>query len=136
MAVVLEEIARGDVGLAVSLGCTAWCARPAVLANNEAVLRKLAAVFCGDELRRGCFAMTEPDRGCDIENPALHGRLISTRARADGDEWVINGRKRFPSNAGISAYYCVVCTTDANLGDDGIALITCRIPAKDSRQQV
>lgn len=123
MGVVLEEIARGDIGLAVSLGCTAWCARPAVLANNEPVLHKLAAVFCGDELRRGCFAMTEPDRGCDIENPALYGRLISTRATLDGDEWVLNGSKRFPSNAGISAYYCVVCTTDPDLGDEGIALI-------------
>jgi alkylation response protein AidB-like acyl-CoA dehydrogenase len=122
-SVVMEEIARGDVGLAVSLGCTWWCTRPAVLANNEAVLRKLAPVFCGDELRRGCFAMTEPDRGCDIENPALHGKLISTRATLDGDEWVLNGSKRFPSNAGISAYYCVVCTTDPDRGDEGIALI-------------
>jgi len=121
--VILEEIARGDVGLAVSLGCTAWCTRPAVLANNEAVLRKLATVFCGDELRRGCFAMTEPEAGCDVENPALHGKLISTRATLDGDEWVLNGSKRFPSNAGISAYYCVVCTTDPSLGDEGIALI-------------
>jgi alkylation response protein AidB-like acyl-CoA dehydrogenase len=119
----MEEIARGDVGLAVSLGCTWWCTRPAVLADNEAVLRKLAAVFCGNELRRGCFAMTEPEAGCDVENPAEHGRRISTRATLDGDEWVLNGSKRFPSNAGISAYYCVACTTDPTLGDEGIALI-------------
>ena len=123
LGIILEEIARGDVGLAVSLGCTGWCIMPAILANNEAVLRKVAAVFCGDEVRRGCFAMTEPEGGCDIENPALHGKMISTRAILDGDEWVLNGSKRFPSNAGISAYYCVVCTTDPNLGDEGIALI-------------
>jgi len=122
-SVVMEEIARGDVGLAVSLGCTWWCTRPAVLIDNEAVLHKLAAVFCGNELRRGCFAMTEPDAGCDVENPAEHGRRISTRATLDGDEWVLNGSKRFPSNAGISAYYCVACTTDPTLGDEGIALI-------------
>lgn len=121
--ILMEEIARGDVGLAVSLGCTGWFIMPAILANNEAVLRKVAAVFCGDELRRGCFAMTEPEAGCDIENPALHGKMISTRAVLDGDEWVLNGSKRFPSNAGISSYYCVVCTTDPNLGDEGIALI-------------
>ncbi len=121
--VLMEEIARGDVGLAVSLGCTGWFIMPAILANNEAVLREVAAVFSGDELRRGCFAMTEPEAGCDVENPALHGKSISTRAILDGDEWVLNGSKRFPSNAGISAYYCVVCTTDPNLGDEGIALI-------------
>jgi alkylation response protein AidB-like acyl-CoA dehydrogenase len=122
-SVVMEEIARGDVGLAVSLGCTWWFTRPAVLVDNEAVLRKVAAVFCGNELRRGCFAMTEPEAGCDVENPAEHGRRISTRATLDGDEWVLNGSKRFPSNAGISAYYCVACTTDPTLGDEGIALI-------------
>ncbi len=122
-SILMEEIARGDVGLAVSLGCTGWFIMPATLANNEAVLRKVAAVFCGDELRRGCFAMTEPDAGCDVENPALYGKKISTRAILDGDEWVLNGSKRFPSNAGISAYYCVVSTTDPNLGDEGIALI-------------
>jgi len=121
--ILMEEIARGDVGLAVSLGCTGWFIMPAILANNEAVLRKVAAVFCGDELRRGCFAMTEPEAGCDIENPALHGKMISTRDVLDVDEWVLNGSKRFPSNAGISSYYCVVCTTDPNLGDEGIALI-------------
>jgi alkylation response protein AidB-like acyl-CoA dehydrogenase len=37
--------------------------------------------------------------------------------------WVINGAKRFPSNAGISALYCVVCQTDADKGEEGIALI-------------
>jgi alkylation response protein AidB-like acyl-CoA dehydrogenase len=121
--ILMEEIARGDVGLAVSLGCTGWFIMPAILANNEAVLRKVAAVFSGDELCRGCFAMTEPEAGCDVENPALHGKSISTRATLDGDEWVLSGSKRFPSNAGISAYYCVVCTTDPNLGDEGIALV-------------
>jgi alkylation response protein AidB-like acyl-CoA dehydrogenase len=122
-SILMEEIARGDVGLAVSLGCTGWSIMPATLANNEAVLRKVAAVFCGDELRRGCFAITEPEGGCDAENPALRGKTISTRAVLDGDDWVLTGSKRFPSNAGISAYYCVVCTTDPSLGDEGIALI-------------
>jgi alkylation response protein AidB-like acyl-CoA dehydrogenase len=68
--------------------------------------------------------MTEPAGGCDIENvPALHGRTIKTRAVLDGDEWVINGAKTFPSSAGVASLYCTVCTTDPKAGDDGIALI-------------
>jgi alkylation response protein AidB-like acyl-CoA dehydrogenase len=71
-----------------------------------------------------CFAMTEPAGGCDIENiPALHGRTIKTRAVLDGDEWVLNGAKTFPSSAGVASLYCTVCTTDPEAGDDGIALI-------------
>jgi alkylation response protein AidB-like acyl-CoA dehydrogenase len=46
-----------------------------------------------------------------------------TRAVLDGDEWVINGTKRFPSNAGVADIYCVVCQTDPDLGEEGIALI-------------
>ncbi|MBA7612056.1 Acyl-CoA dehydrogenase [subsurface metagenome] len=93
------------------------------MASNEAVLQRYAPQFCGEELQLGCFAITEPEGGCDIENPDLHGRTISTTAKLDGDEWVINGAKRFPSNAGIAQLYCVVCNTDPSLGDEGIALI-------------
>jgi alkylation response protein AidB-like acyl-CoA dehydrogenase len=121
---VLEEIARGDSGIAVAASVTAWAITPAIVAENKAVLEMLADMFSGSQVRLGCFAMTEPASGCDIENlPALHGRTIQTRAVLDGDEWVINGAKRFPSNAGVADIYCVVCQTEPNLGEEGIALI-------------
>jgi alkylation response protein AidB-like acyl-CoA dehydrogenase len=44
-------------------------------------------------------------------------------AHLDGDEWVINGTKSWPTNAGIANVYMTVCTTDPELGEDGIALI-------------
>lgn len=119
----LEEIGRGDLGIATTLGATPWCFMPAIWAKNEAVLDKYAPQFCGDKLNRACFAMTEPDAGCDVENLALHGRQIMTRAKLEGDEWVINGSKRWPTNSGISSVYCILCSTDPSLGDKGIALI-------------
>jgi alkylation response protein AidB-like acyl-CoA dehydrogenase len=121
---VLEEISRGDSGIAVAASVTAWALTPAIVAENKAVLEMLAGMFSGQELRLGCFAMTEPAGGCDIENlAALRGRTIQTRAVLDGDEWVMNGAKRFPSNAGVADIYCVVCQTDPGLGEEGIALI-------------
>lgn len=123
-----EEIARGDAGIAVALGCCSWAMAPALMANNEAVLEYFAPMFCGDELKIGCFNMTEPGGmggggGCDIENLSLKGRKIYTQAKLDGDEWVLNGQKIWASNSGIADVYCMVCTTDPELGDDGIALI-------------
>jgi alkylation response protein AidB-like acyl-CoA dehydrogenase len=124
MSLVLEEISRGDSGIAVAAAVTAWALMPAVFAENKAVLEMLAGMFGGQELRLGCFAMTEPAGGCDIENlAALRGRTIQTKAVVDGDEWVISGAKRFPSNAGVADIYCVVCQTEADLGEEGIALI-------------
>lgn len=56
----------------------------------------------------GCFGLTEPDAGSDPAN-------MTTRARRDGDDWVIDGRKMWISNAPF-ADVCVVWAQT----DDGI----------------
>lgn len=127
-AILHEELGRGDSGITTARTVTGWAWMPAIIANNKAVLDRFAPEFCGNELRMGCFSMTEPGGahgggGCDIENVTLHGRKIRTKAVLDGDEWVINGQKMWASNQGVADLYLVVCTTDPNLGDDGIALI-------------
>jgi alkylation response protein AidB-like acyl-CoA dehydrogenase len=127
-AVMHEELARGDSGIATAATVTTWAFLPAIIAGNKDVLDYFAPMFCGSESRLGCFAMTEPGGGhggggCDIENPFLHGRKIRTYARLEGNEWVINGQKAWASNSGVSDAYCVLCTTDPEAGDEGIALI-------------
>lgn len=124
----LEEIARGDAGIAVALACCLWPFLPAIWAKNEAVLDHFGPLFCGDELKIGCFNMTEPGGstgggGCDIENPGMEGRKIRTTAKLNGHEWVLNGQKIWATNSGIADAYLMVCTTDPGLGDEGIALI-------------
>jgi len=121
----MEEIARGDSGIAVALGCTGWCILPLIYEpyKRPDLLAELTAPFQEDDVHFGCFAMTEPEGGCDIENPRMMGRRIHTRARLDGDEWVINGAKQWPTNSGIASLYLTVCTTDPALGDECIALI-------------
>lgn len=54
------------------------------------------------------FALTEPDAGSDVA-------AITTTATRDGDAYVINGRKRFISNAGVADFYTVFART----GTDG-----------------
>ena len=55
------------------------------------------------------FALTEPEAGSDVA-------AIKTTAKRDGDAYVINGRKRFISNAGVADFYTVFARTgtDAN----------------------
>lgn len=50
------------------------------------------------------FALTEPDAGSDVA-------AIQTSARREGETYVINGRKRFISNAGIADFYTVFAKT-------------------------
>jgi acyl-CoA dehydrogenase len=54
------------------------------------------------------FAMTEPGTGSDP-------RQFTTRAQRDGDEWVIDGRKWFVSNASRSAFHIVVAVTEPDV---------------------
>ena len=55
------------------------------------------------------FALTEPDAGSDVA-------AIQTSAQLDGDGYVINGRKRFISNAGIADFYTVFARTGTREG--------------------
>jgi len=50
------------------------------------------------------FALTEPDAGSDVS-------ALKTTAARDGDAYVINGRKRFISNAGVADFYTVFAKT-------------------------
>lgn len=121
---ISEEVARGDVGIAVAQAATRWGLSPMMLGKNEVLMNEFLPVFCEDESHLACFAMTEPNSGCDIENLSmLHGKTIKTRAVLEGDEWIIQGSKRFASNSGVSDLYCIACQTDPSAGERGIALI-------------
>jgi acyl-CoA dehydrogenase len=75
----------------------------AVGGTAEQKARWLEPLLAGEI--RSCFAMTEPGAGAD---PTLQ----TTRARLDGGEWVLDGRKWFASNASIADVLIVMCVTD------------------------
>ncbi len=60
----------------------------------------------------GCFGLTEPDSGSD---PAS----MRTRARRDGDDWVLNGTKMWITNGGIADVAVVWARGDADAKDGG-----------------
>ncbi len=120
---ITEELSRGDSGISLHSLIIPWCLAGAMGARNKVLMDKFIPMFCGDTPRCGCLAITEPAGGCNIEDAAEHGLTIRTRAKLDGNEWVINGEKMWPSGASIADLYCVVCTTDPNQKEDGIALI-------------
>jgi acyl-CoA dehydrogenase len=64
----------------------------------------------------GAIVMTEPSAGSDLG-------AITTTAKREGDEYVINGSKTFISNGIHSTLLCVVTKTDPALGHKGVSLI-------------
>jgi alkylation response protein AidB-like acyl-CoA dehydrogenase len=121
---ITEEISRGDAGIATHMGIIAWVLMPALRAGRIDLAQELIEKVCDDKPHGACMAITEPSGGTNAEDPTQHGRTIATIAELDGDEWVINGHKIWPSGASVADLaYCTVCSTDPKLGDEGIALI-------------
>jgi len=80
--------------------------------NNAMSTRWLDDAIAGRAM--GAFAMTERNAGTDVA-------AMATTARRDGDDYVLNGRKVFISNAGIADFYNVFASTDPGAGGKGIS---------------
>jgi acyl-CoA dehydrogenase len=108
-----EEAAYWDRGVALSLPGPGL-GGPALrsTATPEQRQRFLEIFTDHSKARWGAMAMTEPNAGSDVAR-------IQTRARKDGDEWVLTGQKMFCSNAARADWVVVWATVDATLGREG-----------------
>ncbi len=93
--IACRELERGDSGLRSLVSVQgSLCMFPIWrYGSTEQKERYLPGMAAGEII--GCFGLTEPDHGSD---PAG----MSTRAVRRGDEWVLNGAKRWITNAGIA----------------------------------
>jgi alkylation response protein AidB-like acyl-CoA dehydrogenase len=84
-----------------------------ILSGDEAIKQKyLAPLARGEGMFSYC--LSEPDAGSDAAG-------MKTRAVRDGDFWVLNGVKRWITNAGVSEFYTVMAVTDPDKRSKGIS---------------
>ncbi|BBU21081.1 acyl-CoA dehydrogenase family protein [Mycobacterium xenopi] len=103
---VTQELARGWMSLAGAMGGHTVVAKLLSLFGTEEQKRKYLPAMATGELR-ATMALTEPGGGSDLQ-------AMSTVARADGKELVINGAKTWISNARRSGLIALLCKTDPN----------------------
>jgi alkylation response protein AidB-like acyl-CoA dehydrogenase len=108
----MEELGRADSAVRGIVSVSAGLVGKAILAHGseEQKQRWLPGIAAGTTI--GCFGLTEPDNGSD---PAH----LKTRARRDGDEWVISGSKIFITNATIADVALVFARTGTGEGQNG-----------------
>lgn len=110
--IVVEEIARYCASSSLLVIVQAVGTLPVVFGGNENIksfcLKKLAK-----EKALISFCLTEPDHGSDAAS-------IRTRAEYKGDHYIINGRKCFITNGGVSDFYTVFATTNPGKRIEGI----------------
>jgi acyl-CoA dehydrogenase len=113
VTLLAEELARASGGIAVTVLVSAYMAAPHVVRNGtpEQQKRYLPGLVSGEKV--AAIAVTEPDVGSDVAG-------ITSTATADGDGWVLNGRKMFITNAGLADVLVVAART----GESGRAGIT------------
>ncbi|HET6505082.1 MAG TPA: acyl-CoA dehydrogenase family protein [Amycolatopsis sp.] len=103
-ALVVEEIARGWMSVSGVINThfivAHMIARHGTAAQCEHFLPRMAT----GEIR-GSFSMSEPDLGSDVA-------AIKTRAKRDGDEYVIDGAKMWLTNGGTSNLIALLVRTD------------------------
>jgi alkylation response protein AidB-like acyl-CoA dehydrogenase len=80
--------------------------------TEEQKQRFLPRLAAGEWL--AAYALTEPGSGSD-------SAAMRSEARRDGDEYVLNGSKRFITNAGVASLYVVFAKSDPQAGHAGIS---------------
>ncbi|MFH0900295.1 MAG: acyl-CoA dehydrogenase family protein [Pseudomonadota bacterium] len=118
---VLEEIAYGCAGMSSILAAHMLGAMPLLIAGND----EQRGHYLGSLAKApilAAFACSEPDAGSDVG-------AISCKASRHGDEYVIDGHKRWITNGGLASFYTVLATLDRSLRHKGI---TCFVVPADT----
>ncbi|SCD60988.1 Acyl-CoA dehydrogenase [Streptomyces sp. LcepLS] len=111
--IVIEEVARVCASSSLIPAVNKLGSLPVIISGSEELKKKyLGPLAKGDAMFS--YALSEPDAGSDAAG-------MKTKAVRDGDFWVLNGVKRWITNAGVSEYYTVMAVTDPGKRSKGIS---------------
>lgn len=110
----VEELAAVCPSVAVTMSVSnSVCAWPIeTFGSEELKARFLPELASGEAL--GGFGLTEPGSGSDAGG-------MKTRARREGEEWVLDGEKAWITNAAYGKYFVVLAVTDSGAATKGIS---------------
>ena len=102
--IVIEEVARVCASSSLIPAVNKLGSMPVILAGSAEVKARYLPPLARGEAGFS-YGLSEREAGSDTA-------AMKTRARPDGDDWVLNGQKSWITNAGVSEYYTVLAVTD------------------------
>ena len=102
--IVIEEVARVCASSSLIPAVNKLGSMPVILAGSAEVKARYLPPLARGEAGFS-YGLSEREAGSDTA-------AMKTRARPDGDDWVITGQKSWITNAGVSEYYTVLAVTD------------------------
>ena len=130
-AIMMEEISWGSIDWAVAFGASSMPYLFAAMIGNARLIEEVVVPYIEDRKAEyiGCWAITEPARGYDVMLTGVKGSGISfdTRARRDGDSWVIRGQKAaWVSNGTVAKHALTFVSLEGEAGaepDVGVTVV-------------
>jgi glutaryl-CoA dehydrogenase len=124
-----QELEAGDSGLRSLVSVQGSLAMFAIwrYGSEEQKQRWLPSMATGEAI--GCFGLTEPDHGSD---PAS----MTTRARRDGDDWLLTGGKMWITNAPIADVAVIWARTDEGVRGFAVPMDTPGVTAREIRRKM
>ena len=120
LALAVEETAKHDNACSLILLLSALSTQPINLGGSEEQKQEWLSKSAVGAIK-GAFCLTEPNTGSDAAN-------LESRARRDGDDYVIDGEKVFISGGSVADYVCFFAKT----AEDGASAISGFIVPTDS----
>lgn len=110
--IVIEEVARVDVSASLIPAVNKLGTMGLILNGSDELKAKVLPDLVDGKL--ASYALSEREAGSDAA-------AMRTRAKADGDDWILNGAKAWITNGGKSTWYTVMAVTDPDKGANGIS---------------
>ena len=110
--IVIEEVARVDASASLIPAVNKLGTMGLILRGSEDLKKKVLSEIADGKM--ASYALSEREAGSDAAS-------MRTRAKADGDDWILNGSKCWITNGGKSAWYTVMAVTDPDKGANGIS---------------
>lgn len=110
---VQEEVSFGCSGINTSMAANMLGATPLLVAGTDAQKKEYLSRLTS-ELLFAAYCCSEPDAGSDVAG-------LRTRVTKHGDDYVLNGQKRWITNGGVANFYTVFATFDPAMKHKGIA---------------
>ncbi|MHC0432443.1 acyl-CoA dehydrogenase family protein [Streptomyces sp. O3] len=121
LALVLEELAAADPGMALIFGATGLFQTPLLVCGNPDLQARYLTPFLGEEVVLGCNAVAEERNGTDLVLPQQAPCAQNmTSARRSGSEYLLNGTKRYITNAPVATYATVMANLEGSVGSTGM----------------
>ena len=110
--IVIEEVARVDASASLIPAVNKLGTMGLILRGSEELKKQVLPTLADGAM--ASYALSEREAGSDAAS-------MRTRAKADGDDWILNGAKCWITNGGKSTWYTVMAVTDPDKGANGIS---------------